>query len=108
MLCLRIRCAPSPSQLGYTRVGHPKLSKWDISDFDGRGLGRGVTVYRWAVTPHPDREGDPTSPDGRGGTEPAETASLPIPSRRFRGLRQRGEGLAFGGEALEQRRGFER
>src|SRR6266567_7077326 len=27
----------SPTQLGSTRVGHLKLSKSDISDFDGRG-----------------------------------------------------------------------
>jgi peptidoglycan/xylan/chitin deacetylase (PgdA/CDA1 family) len=33
------RHAPSPTQLGFTRVGHRNLSKSDISDFDGRGLG---------------------------------------------------------------------
>src|SRR3984893_6432720 len=29
--------APFPTQLGFTRVGHIRLSKSDISDFDGRG-----------------------------------------------------------------------
>jgi peptidoglycan/xylan/chitin deacetylase (PgdA/CDA1 family) len=38
------RHAPSPTQLGFTRVGHRNLSKPDISDFDERGLG--VTIYR--------------------------------------------------------------
>src|SRR5258708_28037214 len=33
------KCTPSPTQLGFTRVGHLKSSKSDISDFDGRGLG---------------------------------------------------------------------
>jgi hypothetical protein len=33
------KCAPSLTQLGFTRVGHFKSSKSDISDFDGRGLG---------------------------------------------------------------------
>src|SRR6266849_9228428 len=32
-------CAPSPIQLGCTRVGHLKLSKSDISDFDGERVG---------------------------------------------------------------------
>src|ERR1700733_1353372 len=33
------RCAPSPTQLGFTRVGHPKLSKSDISDFEWERVG---------------------------------------------------------------------
>src|ERR1700719_4448301 len=38
-------------------------------------------VYREAVTPHPDRKGDPTSPYGRGETEFAvRSSSLPVPS----------------------------
>src|SRR6267142_7158882 len=31
--------APSPTQLGFTRVGHIKLSKSDISDFDRERVG---------------------------------------------------------------------
>src|SRR6185437_9425754 len=31
--------APSPTQLGSTRVGHQYRLKSDISDFNGRGLG---------------------------------------------------------------------
>src|SRR5882757_7997551 len=35
----RRRRAPSPTQLGFTRVGHLKLSKSDISDFDRERVG---------------------------------------------------------------------
>src|ERR1700704_2742204 len=33
------KCAPSPIQLGFTRVGHIKLSKSDVSDFDRERVG---------------------------------------------------------------------
>src|SRR5882762_8043471 len=49
----RERCASSPIQLGFTRVGHLNLPKSDISDCVGRGLGRGVTAYRWGHNPSP-------------------------------------------------------
>src|SRR6202022_515499 len=49
----------SPTQLGFTRVGHLKLSKSDKSDFDGRGeIARGDKSLRrqnqFANLGHPD------------------------------------------------------
>src|SRR6185437_7645917 len=37
-----LRNSTSPTQLGFTRVGHQYLSKSDKSDFDGRGEVRGA------------------------------------------------------------------
>src|ERR1700704_577353 len=62
------------TQLGFTRVGHIKLSKSDISDFDWERVG--VRGYSLSIGPNPSpglrrtmlriAGGNPTSPDGRG------------------------------------------
>jgi hypothetical protein len=43
--------APSPSQLGFTRVGHLRLSKSDISDFDRERVG--VRGYGLSIERNP-------------------------------------------------------
>jgi hypothetical protein len=62
------RRAPSPIQLGFTRVGHLKLSKSDISDFDWERVG--VRGYDLSMDCQPSPGShlrcDPTSPFGRG------------------------------------------
>src|SRR5450631_2120425 len=67
----------------------------------GRGWGWGST--RAVPMPPP-----PSLTLPRKGGGNSDIAWLPSPSGRFRRLRQRGKGLAFGGEALEQRRRLER
>src|ERR1700674_3382292 len=60
---------PLSTQLGFTRVGHLKLSKSDIFDFDRERVwvrGYGLSIGR---NPSPGSLCDPTSPFGRGEPE---------------------------------------